>query len=117
MTDLRGYLHLTLFCSVNAILAIASRTRLAHCSRPGADQLAAALCFAALYRHWHAVDSESFVGSDDLVDSMWFPGRVELWAADFIAEPGNCASLDVMIRGAANDGSTMIGFVSDSDYS
>ena len=44
---------------------------------------------------------------------MWFTPWIRLWALNLIAEPGDCASPDVVSRGAADHFATMVGFVAD----
>ena len=47
---------------------------------------------------------------------MWFTSRIDLGAVDLIPEPRNRASLNVVVRRAADYDSTMIGFIAYRDY-
>ena len=51
--------------------------------------------------------------SDDFIRPMWFTAWIRLRTGNLIAEPGDCASPDVMSRGPADHFAIMASFVAD----
>ena len=47
---------------------------------------------------------------------MWLSAWVEHWAIDLIAESGDSASVDVSSRRTIDDGTAVVGFVSNRNY-
>src|SRR5450830_1420200 len=94
---------------------MAGGTSLAHAGRLTADQLASTLRLAPFDRHRYAVDRDGVGGGNDLVDAMRFAARVELRAGNLVPEPCDRAPAHIMGRRAADDGSTVIGFIAHRD--
>jgi len=63
-----------------------------------AEQLASALGLAAFHGDGDAVDGQRVVCRDDLVDAVRLAAGIGLRTIDFVAEPGDRASVDIMRR-------------------
>lgn len=80
-----------------------------------ADQLAAAFCRTPFDRDRYAIDGDRLGGRNNLVDPMRFASGVELRTIDLVSEPRDRATPNVVIGRAADDGSSVIRFISDCD--
>ena len=94
-------------------MSINARPLLADRRGHAADQLAPAFRRASLDRYGYPVDCQCVVCGNDFVDAVWFPAGVGLGAGNFVTQPGDCFSPDVVVGRTANHCAAMVGFVSD----
>jgi len=75
-----------------------ARSLLTDRCRQAAEQLASAFRFAVFHGNWDAVDGQRVVCRDDLVDPVRLAAGIGLRTIDFVAEPGDHASVDIVRR-------------------
>jgi len=85
------------------------RAYLAHAGPVRADQLASTFSDTAFHGYRNTSYSHAGMGSDDLVDPMWFAARVVLRAMHLVAKPRDGLSVYIVQWRAANHLAAVIG--------